>query len=284
MKFIIGFLTVAGCVFGGYSIHGDMKILWQPIELLIIFGAAIGAFIIGNMGKNIKDTLKSMKYLFKGAPYKKADYVELLKLQYHLFKTMRSKGMLELEQHIENPHSSSLFNAYPGFSKDHHMVDFLCDYLRLMTMGVEDYYQLEDLMDRELEVHDKHGKHVAHAVQQMAEGMPALGIVAAVLGVIVTMGSINEPPEILGGLIGAALVGTFLGVLISYGFVSPMSNHIGEYYADKVQYMRCLRNGLLGHVKGMAPAVSVEFARTSLGDTEKPTFAEIEQACSSISL
>ncbi len=284
MKFIIGFITVAGCVIGGYVLHhGNLAVLWQPTEVLIIVGAAVGSYIIGTPGSVIKDSMKSLgSKLFKGAPYKKSHYIELLTMMYATFKLMRSKGMLEMESHVEHPANSSLFGGYPGFMKNHHAVHFLCDYLRIMTMGIEDYYALEELMERELKVHQKHGQHIEHVLVTMADGMPALGIVAAVLGVIITMGSITEPPEILGGLIGAALVGTFLGVLLSYGFIGPMGRYVGEQYAAEVKYLECMKVALLAHIKGSAPAVSVEFARTSLDEHIKPSFTELEDACSSV--
>lgn len=285
MKFLIGFITVLGCVLGGYVLHhGKIEVLFQPEEFMIIVGAAVGSFVIGTPGHYIKDVLKSTKLLLKGPPYKKAQYLELLTMLFATFKLMRSKGMLEMEQHIEHPHESALFNSYPSFAKSHHALTFFSDYLRIMTLGVEDYYTLEELMEREIAVHRNHGKHVEHIVVTMADGMPALGIVAAVLGVITTMGSINEPVEILGGMIGAALVGTFLGVLLSYGFFAPMGRYMGEQYEADVKYMECIRIALLSHLKGNAPAVSVEFARTSLDDKVKPSFMEVEDACSGVSV
>jgi chemotaxis protein MotA len=282
MKFLIGLVTVIGCVIGGYMMHhGKLEILWQPNEVVIIVGAAIGAFTIANPGPLIKAVLKGFKYLLKGMPYKKADYIELLTLQYVVFKTMRTKGMLEMESHIENPHSSGIFNSRKSFMKNHHAVDFFADYLRLITMGVDNHYELEDLMNREINAHREEGKHIAHAVNAMADGMPALGIVAAVLGVITTMGSITEPPEILGGLIGAALVGTFLGVLLSYGIIAPMANYMGAQYEAQVRYLECIKCGLLGYAKGLAPAVAVEYGRTSIDVLYKPAFAEVETACDS---
>ncbi len=282
MNFIVGLIIVIGSVIGGYILsHGKIEVLWQPYELLIIFGAAVGSFFIGSSGKLKKDVLKSCKILLKGSPFKKKDYLELLCLLYATFKLMRSKGMLEMEAHIEHPHNSSLFGNYPTFMKNHHAVNFLCDYIRLMTMGVEDHYKLEDLMDREIDVHKKEGEHISHSIVNLADGMPALGIVAAVLGVIITMGSITEPPEVLGEHIGAALVGTFLGVLLSYGIFAPVGRYIGDYKADEVEYLRCIKIALIAHLKGLAPAVSVEFARTALTLHEKPEFSEVEQACSS---
>lgn len=285
MKFIIGFVVVIGSVLGGYVLHhGKMSVLWQPTEYLIIIGAGVGAFIIGTTGSGIKDAAKSFKLLVKGAQYKKPQYIELLSVLYHTFKVMRSKGMLEIEQHIENPHESSLFGNYPTFSHNHHAIDFFCDYLRILTMGVENYYTLEDLMDREIEVHKNHASHIEHLLVNWADAFPAIGIVAAVLGVIVTMGSISEPPEVLGGLIGAALVGTFLGILISYGFLAPMGRYIGEQLQAEVRYMQCIKVALLGHIKGMAPALSVEFARMSLESDVKPTFSEVEEALGSVTI
>ncbi len=285
MKFIIGFFTVIGMVIGGYVLHhGKLEVLFQPTEFMIIGGAAIGSFVIGTPGHAIKDVLKSLKLLLKGPPFKKAHYLELLIMLFATFKLMRSKGMLEMEQHIEHPHDSALFNSYPAFAKSHHAVTFFSDYLRIMTLGVEDYYTLEELMEKEIAVHRNHGKHIEHIVVTMADGMPALGIVAAVLGVITTMGSINEPVEILGGMIGAALVGTFLGVLLSYGFFAPMGRYVGEQYEAEVRFLECIKVGLLSHLKGNAPAVSVEFARTSLDERVKPSFGEVEDACSGVSV
>lgn len=283
MKFIIGAIVVLGSVIGGYVLHnGKLSVLWQPTEILIIVGAAVGAFIIGTPGPLIKAILKSLKCLFKGIPYKKDEYLELLTMQYSIYKIMRTKGMLEMESHIENPHSSNIFGSYKSFIKNHHAVEFFADYLRLMTMGVENHYELDDLMEKEIEAHRQEAKHIAHKVHIMADGLPALGIVAAVLGVIVTMGSITEPPEILGGLIGAALVGTFLGVLLSYGIFAPISNYLGDYLESEVRYMECMRAGLTGYAKGVAPAVAVEYARTSIDVLYKPDFMEVETACQTV--
>jgi chemotaxis protein MotA len=285
MNFIIGCITVIGCVLGGYVLHhGNLAILWQPTEVLIIFGAAAGSLVIGSPGRLLKDLGKGMKLLFKGMPYKKDDYTELLTALFHVFKVMRTKGMLEMEQHIENPHESAIFSEYPKLHHNHHALEYLCTYLRLMTMGVEDYYQLEELMDREQKMHKDHGEHVSHTITNFADGMPALGIVAAVLGVIITMGSISEPPEILGGLIGAALVGTFLGILMAYGFFGPMGRYIGESMADEAKYLEVIKVALLAHVQGHAPAVSVEFARACISEHEKPAFADVEEACGEVSV
>lgn len=279
MLFIIGAIVVIGSVIGGYVMHhGNLAILWQPTELLIIGGAGVGSFLIANPAKIIKAALGSFKLLLKGKPYSKADYIELLVMQYSVFKLMKTKGMLELESHIENPHESALFSQYPKFVHNHHALDFFCDNLRVMTMGMEDQYQMEDLMNAALEQHHNETHQISGAITTLGDSFPALGIVAAVLGVIITMGSITEPPEVLGGLIGAALVGTFLGILMSYGFVSPMGAFVGKYYDDESKYMESLKAGLLAHMKGNAPAVSVEFARSVIPTVEKPSFAEVEAA------
>jgi chemotaxis protein MotA len=284
MLFILGTIVVIGCVLGGYVMHhGKLEVLWQPTEFIIIGGAAIGSYLITNPMKVVKKSLASLKFLFKGSPFKQADYVELLTLQYACFKTMRSKGMLEMEAHIEAPANSSLFSQYPKFMSNHHAVHFFCDYLRVITMGVENHYQMEDMMEKDLDVQHHEHEAISMAWVNMGDAMPALGIVAAVLGVIVTMGSITEPPEILGGLIGAALVGTFLGVLLSYGFVAPIGKFIGSYYNDEHHYLECIKAGLLAHLKGCAPAVSIEFARNVIPTAERPDFATVENAVSGIS-
>lgn len=283
MNFLIGFITVWACVLGGYVLHhGNLSVLWQPTEVLIIVGAAVGSFIIGTPGPLIKDVLKSLKYLFKGMPYKKDDYLELLTMLFAVAKTMRTKGMLEIEQHIENPHDSSLFSQYPGFHGNHHAVEFVCTYLRLLTAGVEDYYQMEELMDREIKMHEDHGDHISHTITTLGDAFPAIGIVAAVLGVIITMGSIDQPPEILGQLIGAALVGTFLGIFLAYGFVSPMGRYIGDYYKNDIEYLKVIKVAILAHIQGHSPAVALEFARNAISENYKPGFQESEEAFSGV--
>ncbi len=279
MTFIIGFITVIACTLGGYVLHGGrLGVLYQPTEYLIIVGAAFGQFFISTPGKGVKGAFKSLKYLIKGTPFKKDDYIELLKMLYTIFKLMKTKGMLELEAHIEKPYESALFAEYPKFISNHHAVDFLCDYLRIMTMGVDDHYQLEEQIDKDLETHHHVHELYASGWVNMGDAMPAIGIVAAVLGVIITMGSITEPPEILGGLIGAALVGTFLGVFLAYGFIGPMGKFLNVYFHDEATYYNVIKVGLIAHLKGNAPAVSIEFARNNIAMTERPNFQEVEAA------
>lgn len=279
MFFFIGTFVVIGSVIGGYLMHnGKLSVLWQPSEFIIILGAAIGSFIITNPKDLQGAALKSLKKLFKPAPYNKDSYIELLTLLFNVFKVAKTKGMLELEGHIENPSESALFSKYPKFMADHHALDFLCDYLRVLTMGVDNYYQMDDLMNQELELHHKENHDVSHAIVLMGDAMPALGIVAAVLGVITTMGSITEPPEILGGLIGAALVGTFTGVLVSYGFISPMGTYIGKYGDAEAKFLECIKVGIIAHMQGNAPQITVEYIRKNIPSKYRPTFKELEEA------
>lgn len=282
MRLIAGIIIVFGCVLGGYVMHhGNIMVLWQPTEYLIIVGAAVGSFVIANPSYVIKGTLKSLKYLMVvGHPIKKEAYLELLSFLYNIFKFMKTKGMLEVEAHIENPEGSDIFQKYPDFLHHHHAVEFFCDYVRVMTMGMDNKYVLEDMMIAELEAEHAETHAIPHAIQTMGDAFPAIGIVAAVLGVIITMGSIAEPPEILGGLIGAALVGTFLGVLISYCFVQPMASTINKYYEMEHKYIDVIKTGLLAHVSGNAPAISVEFARKIVPSGVRPTFKEVEEAVS----
>lgn len=283
MFVIIGWVIVTVSVLGGYvGLGGSLKVLVQPFELVIIGGAGVGAFIAGNPKWVIKATGKAVKAAMKGPANTKDDYLELLSMMYATFKLAKTKGNLALEQHIENPTESTLFANFPGFLANHHAVEFFCDYLRLVTLGTEKAHELEALMDEEIEIHHHEDETVASAMQTMADGFPALGIVAAVLGIIKTMGSITEPPEILGKLIGGALVGTFLGILIAYGFVAPLATAMTAAQEANGKYIICLKAGILAHVQGYAPAVSVEFARKALMSDARPTFLELEEATSAV--
>jgi chemotaxis protein MotA len=277
MFFIIGLVVVFGSVIGAYSVHGSLLVLWQPLEFIIIFGAAIGAYVIGNPMPILVGTGKAFGKLMKGPKYKKSHYLELLGVLYAVFKLAKTKGDLALESHVEKPAESALFAAFPNFHKEHHAVEFLCDYLRLLTLGASNPHEIEAVMEKELEIHHAEEHAVADALQNMADALPALGIVAAVLGVIVTMASITEPPEILGKLIGAALVGTFSGVLASYGMVGPMARSLANILNADAHYIACVKAAIIGHMQGYAPQVSVEFARKNLEPHLRPTFAEVEE-------
>jgi chemotaxis protein MotA len=283
MRLIIGIVIVFGCVFGGYlGVGGHMAVLWQPFEFLIILGAALGAFVIGNTGPVIKGTLGAFKSLFKGPKYNKAAYVELLGMQFTLLKLVQSKGILALEQHIENPHESTLFSRFPTFANNHHAVEFVCDYLRMVTLGSNNVHEMEALMDEELETHHQEQHRIVAAMQALADGTPALGIVAAVLGVIHTMGAISEPPEVLGHMIGGALVGTFFGVFVAYGFFSPFAQSLNNIYEAESKYFLSLKVGLLAHISGQVPVMAIEFARKALMSEDRPSFAEIDEATANL--
>jgi chemotaxis protein MotA len=279
MKFV-GFLVVIVCVFTGYLAgggHMEPIIEAVPFEGLTIIGAAVGAFLIANPMHVIKATGKAMNCVTKPEEHSKEDYIELLSVIYSVFKLARTKGWLALESHIENPHESSLFSRFPGFAHNHHATVFLCDYLRIISLGNENPFQIEALMDEEIETINAEHMHPSHAVQTMADGIPALGIVAAVLGIIKTMGAITEPPEILGHMIGGALVGTFLGVFLAYGFVAPISGAMGAKGASKTLYYKCMKVSVIAFLNGAAPQVAVEFARKFLPHDIQPTFLELEE-------
>jgi chemotaxis protein MotA len=280
MLFIIGSLVVFSCVLGAHSVHGSMAILFQPLEFVIIVGAAIGAAIVSNSADSLKDSLKALKYIFKGKPYKKTDYLELLKFFYNTFKLMKTKGMLEIESHIENPQESNLFQVAPTLLKDRHNLDFICDYLRILTMGIDNPHHFEDLIDKEIDLYI-HEKSIPGTFwTQFGESLPALGIVAAVLGVINTMQSISEPPEVLGNLIGAALVGTFAGILLSYGIFSPIGSFVTKYGSAQAEYLVCIKSAFVSHLHGNAPSVTTEFIRKIIPEHDRPSFKELEDALS----
>ncbi len=279
MLLIVGGLTVFICVIGGFvMMGGHIEILIQPVEFIIIIGASVGAFIIANPKTVIKASFKASMGLLKAPRHNKESFLELLTMLYAVFKLVQMKGMLALEQHVENPQESDLFQQFPKFYNDETAVTFLCDYIRLMTLGSDKAHEMETLMDEEIETHHNDQLEISEAINKVAEGMPALGIVAAVLGVIHTMGSITEPPEVLGHLIGAALVGTFLGVLLSYGFVGPMAAALKGRANTDTKYFVCMKAGLLAYMQGYAPAVSVEFARKTLFAHERPSFYDVEEA------
>lgn len=283
MFFIIGAVVVIGSVIGGYMASGGhLGVLWQPFEFLIIFGAGIGATIIGNPSTVLGGIAKNFSKVLSGNKYKKDAYLELLGVLYSVFKLAKTKGDLALESHVEKPDESPLFGNFPKFSSDHHAVEFLCDYLRLLTLGTNNPHEVEAIMEEELEIHHKELGAVANAVLTLADAFPALGIVAAVLGVIHTMGSITEPPEVLGHLIGGALVGTFSGILISYGFVAPVGRNLEAVFNADAHYMVCIKAAVIAHMQGYAPQVSVEFARKTLASDVRPSFAEVEEMVSSL--
>ena len=281
MTTIGGLVFVLACVFGSYILSGgsmDPLIEAIPFEMLTIGGAAIGTFVMSNSMHDVKHTLGGFGKVIKGATYKKADYIELLSLLYYFVRLATTKGSMALEPHIEKPAESAAFTKFPKLLKNHHVSDMICDYLRMVGMNADDPNQIEDLMGRELKKTLHEELHSAHAIQTMADGLPALGIVAAVLGVIKTMSHINEPPAVLGAMIGGALVGTFLGILLAYGMAAPIASRLKGVIEEESKFVEVIRAVVVAHLHGNAPSVSVETGRKMAPNQHMPSFAELEQA------
>ncbi|HVZ27639.1 MAG TPA: flagellar motor stator protein MotA [Rhizomicrobium sp.] len=280
-----GIVVLFACVFGGYLMTGgSLSVVFEalPHEMLTIMGAAIAAMLIAGSIYNLKKIGGSVGQVISGPRWKPGDYRDLLCLLFLLTKTMKSKGLIALEAHIEKPGESSIFKRYPKITKDHFALDFICDTLRMMTMSLEDPHQVETNMEKQLEKHHHEALIGANALQSMADGLPALGIVAAVLGVIKTMGAISEPPEVLGGMIGSALVGTFMGVFMAYGIVGPMGTRLKAVVDEDALFYHVIRDILVAHLHGNAAQVSVEIGRGSVPSEYQPSFQEMEAAIAAI--
>ena len=277
MLVIIGYIIVCASVFGGFAMAGGhLAALFQPLELLMIGGAAAGAFLVGNNGKAIKATIAALPTLFKGSRYTKDLYMELMSLLFEVLSKVRKEGLMSIESDIDSPQESPLFSKYPAVLADHHIVEFMTDYLRLMVSGNMDAFQIENLMDNEIETHHHEGAVPAHVIAKVGDGLPAFGIVAAVMGVVHTMESVGIPPAELGMLIAHALVGTFLGILLAYGFVGPLASLLEQKLEESSKMFQCVKVTLLASLNGYAPALAVEFGRKVLFSTERPTFNELE--------
>ncbi|WP_333653737.1 flagellar motor stator protein MotA [Dissulfurispira sp.] len=276
---IIGALVVLSSVIGGYLWHGgNLHVLFQPSEYLIIGGAAIGGFIIASPMKVIKAVIGGISSILSGKTYSKADYMEVLMLMSEIFSKIRKEGLVSIEADVDNPHESKIFSNYPKFLKNHHAVALITDTLRtVMTTSIAPH-ELEALLDTELEAHHEELMIPSKSVNNVADALPGLGIVAAVIGVILTMAKISEPPEVLGHSIGAALVGTFLGVLMCYGFVGPMARNLEHIANEDKKYLNVLKVALVAFVGGAAPQISVEFGRRAIPGNVKPSFVEVEEA------
>ncbi|MGK5010719.1 flagellar motor stator protein MotA [Janthinobacterium sp. MDB2-8] len=277
MLVIIGYILVCASVFGGFALAGGhLAALFQPIELLMIGGAALGAFLVGNNNKAIKATIAALPSLFKGSRYTKELYMELMSLLFEVLSKVRKEGLMSIEGDIDKPEESPLFSKYPAVLADHHIIEFMTDYLRLMVSGNMDAFQIENLMDNEIETHHHEGAVPAHVIAKVGDGLPAFGIVAAVMGVVHTMESVGIPPAELGMLIAHALVGTFLGILLAYGFVGPLASLLEQKLEESSKMFQCVKVTLLASLNGYAPALAVEFGRKVLFSTERPTFNELE--------
>ena len=278
MLFIVGIVILFGSVLGGFLPHGKLEVLNQPLEVLIICGCALAGFIIANPKDVIIGVIKSLASVIKGARHDKQSYLDLLTLLYTLLRMAKTQGPLALEEHADNPEESAIFLNFPRILANRAAVVFLSDYLRMMTMGTDNAHEMEALIDEEIETHHIELHRLAKAVEAVADGLPAFGIVAAVLGVITAMGAILEPPEVLGGMIGAALVGTFLGVLLAYGIVGPLGSLLKDHADAETKYLQCIKASLIAYMQGYAPAMCVEFSRKILFSNERPTFSEVEDA------
>src|SRR6201995_5176781 len=280
-----GIVVLFACVFGGYLMTGgSLAVVFEalPHEMLTIFGAAVAAMLIAGSMFNMKKIFGTLGQVFSGPRWKPGDYRDLLCLLFLLTKTMKSKGLIALEAHIEKPSESNIFKRYPKICKDHFALDFICDTLRMMTMSLEDPHQVETNMEKQLEKHHHDALVGANALSAMADGLPALGIVAAVLGVIKTMGAISEPPEVLGGMIGSALVGTFMGVFMAYGIVGPMATRLKFICEEEAHFYHVIRDILVAHLHGNPAQISVELGRGSVPSDAQPSFAELEEALNNI--
>lgn len=278
MLVIIGYVIVAASVFGGFALAGGhLGALFQPVELLMIGGAAAGAFFVGNSSKTIKATLKALPSVLKGAKYTKESYMELMALLYELLGKVRKEGLMSIESDVEYPHESPIFNKYPKISDDHHIIEFMTDYLRIMVSGNLNAMEIENLMDVEIETHHHEALVPAHVIAKLGDAMPAFGIVAAVMGVVHTMESVGIPPAELGILIAHALVGTFLGILLAYGFVGPLATVLEQKAEESTKMFQTIKVTLLANLNGYAPVMAVEFGRKVLFSTERPGFLELEE-------
>jgi chemotaxis protein MotA len=279
MFVIVGWVVVLGCVFGVFVAHGGnmgpiLKAL--PWEMAMIGGATLGAFLVNNQMVVIKSTIAGVLACFKGSKYTKARYMELLALLYDILQKARKEGLMSIEKDVEDPHSSPLFQKYATVGNDHHVTEFITDYLRMMVSGNLNAHEIESLMDSEIETHHHEAHAPVGAIQRVAGGLPAFGIVAAVLGVVKTMGSVGQPPAVLGAMIGSALVGTFLGILLAYAFAEPLAGLLEQKNDEAHKELQCIKTTLLASMQGYAPQVAVEFGRKVLLSTVRPTFGELE--------
>jgi chemotaxis protein MotA len=279
MIVIIGYVVAMGCIFGVYVFHGGnigVILTALPFELITIFGGALGAFAVNNQPKVLKATLKALPTAFKSSKFTKARYMELMALLYDILQKARKEGLMAIEKDVEEPEQSDIFKKYPVVGSDHHVVEFMTDYLRMMVSGNLNAHEIESLMDSEIETHHQEAHAPVAAIARLAGALPAFGIVAAVLGVVNTMGSVGQPPAVLGGMIASALVGTFLGILLAYGVVEPLGGLLEQKSEDAAKELQCIKTTLLASMQGYNPSTAIEFGRKVLFSTERPSFAELE--------
>lgn len=278
MNIILGIIVVLGCVTGGFVLAGgQIMALFQPLEVLIICGASLGAMISGNPLSVSIGVVKSAGALLTPSRYKKDLYLDLLTMLYDIFNKTRREGLMAIEGDIEEPESSPIFSSYPTILKDHHAIEFICDYLRIMVAGNMAPHELEALIDQELEGHHQEQALIPGAITSAADGLPGFGIVAAVLGIVITMGSLGGPPAELGHHVAAALVGTLLGILFAYGFIAPFATYLNHKNRDEAHFYACIKACLVASMNGVPPQIAVEFGRKILYHSVRPSFKELEE-------
>jgi chemotaxis protein MotA len=278
MFVIIGIVVVIGAIVGGYLMeHGNLKVLIQPAELLIIGGAAVGTVLIANPLHILKKMVGGITGLFKGSPYGKAKYMENMKMLYELFSRARKEGLMALESDSDNPDQSPVFSKYPGFLKDYHVQHFVCDTIRMASVGGVEPFDMDQMMELDMEVHHHEAALPISSLSTMADSLPGLGIVAAVLGVVITMGALGGPPEEIGHKVAAALVGTFLGILLCYGFVGPVAANMAKIADEEHAFYHVLRVVIVSFIKGSPPSIAVEFGRRAIPGHQRPTFVELDK-------
>jgi chemotaxis protein MotA len=277
MLLIVGSILVVLSVLGGFlAAHGNPAALWQPSELIIIGGAAFGSFLTSNPPKVVKGVMAESVALLKGPKYKSKDYLDILSLMYDLLGAARKNGLMALESHLEDPKQSPLFSQYPRIINDHHLLEFIVDCLRMMVGGNMNPHELEPLLEMELETHHHEAQAPAHALQKLSDSLPGFGIVAAVLGIVNTMSAIGGEIAAVGEHVAGALVGTFLGILLAYGFIGPTASAMEQRANEDSKAFECVKSALIASLRGYAPAVAVEFARKSLSANVRPTFTDLE--------
>ena len=277
MFLIVGYIIILASSVGTYAVHGSLAALWVPLEYIAIVGLTLGGFVGGNDIKVVKATVGALPSIFKGSKYNKALYVDLLAMLFEVLSKVRKEGLMSIENDVENPHDSPIFSKYPAISHDHHVMEFITDYLRMMVGGNLNALEIENLMDIEIETHHHEAEVPAHVMAKTGDATPAFGIVVAVMGVVNVMGSVGEPPAVLGKMIGGALVGTFLGILIAYGFVEPVAKLLEQKAAEEGTIYKCIKMVLLASMSGYAPQVAIEFGRKTLDSHSRPSFTELEE-------
>ena len=277
MFLIVGYVVILASALGTYAVHGSLAALWVPLEYIAIVGLTVGGFVAGNDIKVIKSTIGALPSIFKGSKFNKVAYVDLLAMLFEVLAKVRKEGLMSIENDVENPHESPIFGKYPAIAHDHHVMEFITDYLRMMVGGNLNALEIENLMDIEIETHHHEVEVPGHVMAKVADGLPAFGIVVAVMGVVNVMGSVGEPPAVLGKMIGGALVGTFLGILAAYGFVTPVATLLEQKALEGSKIYQVIKVVLLASMSGYAPQVAVEFGRKVLYSADRPTFIELEE-------